>query len=80
MGLLWILTAIFDGKWKKNYTTGYFYKKFKKIFFQDFFHLKLKIGILDLKNNFRFKLSDPKLVGIDTHVAIVPRFFKRSGA
>jgi hypothetical protein len=26
----------FRWKMKKNYTTGYFYKKFKKIFFQDF--------------------------------------------
>ncbi len=61
---------------EKKGTTGHFYKKLKKIFFRDFFHLKLKIGISDLKNNFRFEFSDLKLVGIDTHIAIVSGFAK----
>jgi hypothetical protein len=53
-----------------------FTKSWKKYFFETFFHRKLKIGTLDLKNNFRFEFSDPKLVGIDTHIAIVSGFAK----
>jgi hypothetical protein len=60
----------------KKGTTGHFYEKLKKIFFRVFFHLKLKIGISDLKYNFRFEFSDPKSVGIDTHIAIVSGFAK----
>jgi hypothetical protein len=58
---------------------GPFLEKVEKIFFLDFFHLKLKIGISGLKNNFRFELSGPRLVGIDAHIdiAIVPKFSQR---
>jgi hypothetical protein len=69
---------------EKKGTTGHFYKKLKKIFFRDFLHLKLSEEltdeltelISDLKNNFRFEFGDPKLVGIDTHIAIVSGFAK----
>ncbi len=64
---------------KKIGTTGHFYKKLKKYFFETFFTWKSKyVGILDLKNNFRFEFSDLKLVGIDTHIAGVPKFCRRS--
>jgi hypothetical protein len=69
----------FRWKMKKIGTTGHFYKKFKEIFFRHFFHLKLKIVISDLKNSFRFVFSGPKLAEIDTHIAILPRFSRRSG-
>jgi hypothetical protein len=55
---------------------GPFLQKIEKNIFSRLFHLKLKIGISDLKNNFKFEFSDPKLVGIDTHIAIVSGFAK----
>jgi hypothetical protein len=54
---------------------GPFLEKVEKyVFWQFFFHLKLKIWMSNLKTSFRFVFRDPKLVGIDTHIAIVSGF------